>query len=151
MEPAGKAGTRASDRACAAQLVAPTRVNFIRLPLLALSMFALLAALWAGLLRLGWGLPAIQLGLYTAHGPLIVSGFLGTLISLERAVALGESGAYVAPSLSGLGALALIAGAPDLPAALLIMLGSVGLITNFLAILHRQVALFTVTMALGAV
>jgi hypothetical protein len=114
-------------------------------------MFALLSALWAGLLRLGLGLPAIQSGLYTAHGPLMVSGFLGTLISLERAVALGEGWAYVAPSLSGLGALALIAGVPDPPAALLITLGSAALIVNFLAILRRQAALFTVTMALGAV
>src|SRR5262249_25108796 len=87
----------------------------------------------------------------TAHGPLMVSGFLGTLISLERAVALGEGWAYVAPSLSGLGALALIAGVPDPPAALLITLGSAALIVNFLAILRRQAALFTVTMALGAV
>jgi hypothetical protein len=57
MEPARKAGTRASDWASAVQRV-PTRVNFIRLPLLRLSIFALLSALWAGLLRLGWGLPA---------------------------------------------------------------------------------------------
>jgi hypothetical protein len=151
MEPADQTKTRASDRAGAAQPATPTRVKYARLPQLALSMFALLAALWAGLLRLGWGLPAIQSGLYTAHGPLMVSGFLGTLISLERAVALGEGWAYAAPSLSGLGALALVAGVADFPAALLITLGSVSLIVNFLAILRRQAALFTVTMALGAV
>jgi hypothetical protein len=122
-----------------------------RLPLLALSIAALFAALWAGLLRLGWGLPPIQSGLFTAHGPLMVSGFLGTLISLERTVALGEDWAYAAPSLSGLGALALIIGVPDFPAALLITLGSAGLIANFLAILRKQTAWFTVTMTLGAV
>ncbi len=116
-----------------------------------LSFVTLLAALWAGLLRLGLGLPAIQSGLYIAHGPLMISGFLGTLISLERAVALGESWAYTAPSLTGAGALALILGIPDLPAALLITLGSLGLIGNFIAILRRQTAWFTVTMMLGAI
>jgi hypothetical protein len=69
MEPAEKVGTLASDRAGATQPAAPTRVKYAGLPLLALSMFALLSALWAGLLRLGLGLPAIQSGLYTAHGP----------------------------------------------------------------------------------
>ncbi|HJU10238.1 MAG TPA: hypothetical protein VJ728_05145, partial [Candidatus Binataceae bacterium] len=123
---------------------------YARALLLALSIAALVTALWGGLLRLGLGLPAIQSGLYTAHGPLMVSGFLGTLISLERAVALGESWAYATPSLCGLGVLALIVGIPDLPAALIITLGSLGLIANLLAILRRQRALFTITMALGA-
>lgn len=62
-----------------------------RFPLMALGMLALLAGVWAGLLRLGWGLPLLRHTLPTAHGPLMVPGFLGTLISLERAVALGLS------------------------------------------------------------
>jgi len=122
-----------------------------RAPLLGLSMLALLAALWAGLLRLGLRLPALQPGLYLAHGPLMVSGFLGTLISLERAVALDKRWSYAAPLLSGAGALALIAGAPVTIGAALITLGSAGLVANFSAILSRQTAIFTVTMALGAV
>jgi hypothetical protein len=52
-----------------------------------LTALALLAGLWAGLLRLGWQLPPLLLQLPAQHGPLMVSGFLGTLISLERAVA----------------------------------------------------------------
>lgn len=126
-------------------------MNYRRLPLLSLSIFALLAGLWAGLLRLGWSLPAVQPGLYVSHGPLMVCGFLGTLISLERAVALGQGWNYAAPVLSGAGALALIVGAPDPIGAALITLGSLGLLANFAAILHRQTALFTITMALGAV
>lgn len=61
-------------------------VGRIRFPLMGLGMLALLAALWAGLVRLGWGLPPLRPTLPIAHGPLMVSGFLGTLISLERAV-----------------------------------------------------------------
>jgi hypothetical protein len=128
-----------------------TTVPRARRPLLAVSMFALLAALWAGLLRLGFNLPAVRPGLYVSHGPLMVCGFLGTLICLERAVALGEGWSYAAPALSGAGALALIMGVPNPIGATLITLGSVGLIASFAAILHRQTALFTIIMALGAV
>jgi hypothetical protein len=113
-------------------------------------MFALIAALWAGLLRLGWSLPVIQPGLYVTHGPLMVCGFLGTLISLERAVALGERWNYAAPILSGIGALALTLGVPDPVGAVLITAGSLGLIANFIAIIRRQAALYTVTVGLGA-
>jgi hypothetical protein len=121
-----------------------------RLPLLALSILALLAALWAGLLRLGWALPALEPGLFAAHGPLMVCGFLGTLISLERAVALGSRWCYAAPALSAAGALGLIVGAPDPTGPVLITLGSLALVANFAAIIRRQAALFTITMALGA-
>lgn len=126
------------------------RIPIGRLALLALSMFALIAALWAGLLRLGWSLPVIQPGLYVTHGPLMVCGFLGTLISLERAVALGERWNYAAPILSGAGGLALMLAVPDPVGALLITAGSLGLVANFIAIIRRQAALFTVTMGLGA-
>ncbi|ACZ87154.1 hypothetical protein [Streptosporangium roseum] len=45
------------------------------------------------------------------HGPLMALGFLGTLICLERAVALRSRWGYTAPALSALGAVALAAGA----------------------------------------
>jgi hypothetical protein len=150
MEPVGKAKAAVSQSEGAAHPSAPVMVERARLALLALSMLALLAALWAGLWRLGWSLPAIQPGLYVGHGPLMVCGFLGTLISLERAVALGHGWSYAAPALSGAGALALIVGIAGPIGPVLITLGSLGLIANFAAILHRQTALFTITMALGA-
>jgi hypothetical protein len=59
-----------------------------RLPLLGLAGAALLAGLWAGLVRLGWAVPPGHPAWVANHGPLMISGFLGTLISLERAVAL---------------------------------------------------------------
>jgi hypothetical protein len=59
-----------------------------RVPLLALAWAALIGALWGGLLRLGWAWPTPQPSLALLHGPLMVCGFLGTLIGLERAVAL---------------------------------------------------------------
>ncbi len=118
-----------------------------RFPLMALGMLALLTALWGGLVRLGWPWPLPWPTLFIAHGPLMVCGFLGTLIGVERAVALGVFWPYAAPLLTAVGALALLAG---LPAPPLMTLGSLGLVAIFVVIMHRQWALATVTMALGA-
>ena len=121
-----------------------------RAPLLLPGMLALLAALWGGLLRLGWQLPVPPTPLAAFHGPLMVAGFLGTVIGMERAVALGGGWAYLAPLASGLGALALVAGSPGGSGPLLTTAGSLGLVLLFVAILFRQTAPFTVVMALGA-
>src|SRR5262245_49248428 len=118
-----------------------------RFPLMALGMLALLTALWGGLVRLGWDWPLPWPTLSIAHGPLMVCGFLGTLIGVERAVALGVFWPYAAPLLTAAGTLALLTG---LPAAPLMMLGSLGLVAIFVVIMRRQCALANGTMALGA-
>ena len=118
-----------------------------RFPLMALGMLALLTALWGGLVRLGWTWPVPSPTFSIAHGPLMVCGFLGTLIGVERAVALGVYWPYAAPLLTAAGALALLTG---LPAPPLMTLGSLGLVAIFAAIMHRQCTLATITMALGA-
>lgn len=122
-----------------------------RVPFLALGIIALLAGLLAALMRLGWQVRSIQPDLAAAHGPLMVCGFLGTLISLERAVALGNRWAYLAPLLIGLGAVALIVAMPAAVAPLLIGSGSLVLVVLFGVVIKRQPAVFTFTMALGAV
>ncbi len=122
----------------------------IRFPLMALAILALLAAMWGGLLRLGWRWPVLQPRLVIAHGPLMVSGFLGTLIGLERAVALNRRWMYAGPLASGVGTVLLIAGVPGWPGPLLMTLGSVGLLAIFVVIIRQQLALYTVTMGLGA-
>jgi len=114
---------------------------------MALGMLALLTALWGGLVRLGWAWPLPWPTLVIAHGPLMVCGFLGTLIGVERAVALGVFWPYAAPLLTAVGALALLAG---LPAPPLMTLGSLGLVAIFVVIMLRQCTMATVTMALGA-
>ncbi|HNP82414.1 MAG: hypothetical protein WAT38_17305 [Nitrospira sp.] len=121
-----------------------------RLPLLALGMLALLTGLWAGLARLGWDVPLPRPGFSSLHGPLMVSGFLGTLISLERAVALGRPWAYATPLLTGLGGVSLIVGAPLLAAQWLMLAGSLGLVAIFAAIIRRHPALYTFTMGGGS-
>ncbi len=122
-----------------------------RTPLLALGMLALLAGLWAGLLRLGWSPDAPRPTLALLHGPLMVCGFLGTVISLERAVALGKPWAYAAPVLTGAGGVLLVADIGTWHGLLLIAVGSAVLVGIFAAVLRIQFQLFAVVMALGAV
>ena len=62
-----------------------------RLALVVLAGVALLAGMWAGLVRIGWSLPTLQPDLVSLHGPLMLGGFLGPVIGLERAVALGRA------------------------------------------------------------
>lgn len=121
-----------------------------RIPLMALSIAGLLGALWAGLVRIGWAWPVGQPALPLAHGPLMVSGFLGSLIALERAVALGRPWAYLPPAVTGLGGVLLMLGAPVQVGAALITLGSLGLVNVFIHIVRSHPALYTRTMFLGA-
>lgn len=121
---------------------------------MALALSTLLIAMWAGLVRLGWGLPPIWSEFPEAHGGLMVCGFLGTLIGLERAVALRQRWAYGAPLLTALGGIGLMAGLQvgSLPLGqLLLVLGSFWLVAVYIAVLRIQSATFTVIMALGAI
>lgn len=114
------------------------------------AILTLVAGLWAALLRLGWNLPWLHPDLALDHGPLMIGGFLGTLIGLERAVALGRRWAYLAPALTALGGAGLVVGIAGLAGPLLIFLGSIVLVAVFCVIVRRQRAMFTLTMAGGA-
>ena len=118
-------------------------------PLLVLSIFALLAAMWAGLLRMGWNWPVLVNSLPVSHGPLMVSGFFGTLISLERAVALNKRWSYLGPVASGLGGLFLLMGWGGMLGPWLLTLGSLGLVVVFAAVLRQRSAVDTWMMAAG--
>lgn len=120
------------------------------LPLLGLGALALLAGLWAGLLRLGWPLPAVGPGLAAAHGPLMVGGFLGTVVALERAVALGRTWGFAAPALGGLGGMLLVAALPGAPASALLTLSSLLLLLIFLRLFQRRPEWPAGLLALGA-
>ena len=80
----------------------------------------------------------------------MISAFLGTLVSLERAVALRKNWAYAAPALSALGGLALIVGLPAEIGRGLITLGSLGLVIIFAYIYRLHPTTDVVTMALGS-
>jgi hypothetical protein len=127
-----------------------SNLSALRFGLMAAGMVALLGGLWSGLLRLGWVGPLLQANLPAAHGPLMVCGFLGTVISLERAVALGRSWAFLAPAATGVGGALTLAGVGGTGGPLLITAGSLGLVAIFGVVLSIQAVPFAIVMASGA-
>ena len=119
-------------------------------PLLGLAFLCLVLGIWAGLVRVGWAWPSLTPDFWLAHGPLMVSGFVGTLIAVERAVAIGRSWGYAAPVLTSVGALVLLVGMPAWIGPLLILGGSAVLDVLFAVILYRQPNPSTAVMFLGA-
>jgi hypothetical protein len=77
-------------------------------------------------------------------------GFLGTLVSLERAVALDRPWAYIAPLAAGAGALAALAGAPDSLGPALVTLGGAVLLAAHLVLHRLQPSAHNAVMGLGA-
>ncbi len=126
--------------------MAPRR---LAMPLLALAFLSLLLGIWSGLVRVGWPWPALTEDFWLAHGPLMVSGFVGTLIAVERAVAIGRSWGYAAPAFTAAGAFVMVA-TPLWIGPMLIVLGSVVLAALFAVILRRQPNPSTAAMVLGA-
>jgi hypothetical protein len=121
-----------------------------RLPVLALGGACLLLGLTGGLARLGAGTPSPQ-SAAAGHGVLMTLGFLGTLISLERAVALRHGWGYLAPVLSGSGGIAYVAGAPAPVPALFFAAAGAWLIGAYLVMWQVQPTMHIAIQALGAV
>lgn len=116
------------------------------LPFLLPAILALLFALWAGLNRIGWLLPSFP-KLSIAHGPLMVSGFLGVLIPLERAVAIRQKWMFAVPVLAGLGWVSLLL-APFI-GAILLTLASMGALMILGVMVRREPRIHTITMFAG--
>jgi len=125
-------------------------IAWLRVPLLILGFLALFAGVGAGLARLGWTVPEVAVSAAALHGPLMICGFFGTVIALERAVAVGYAWAYIGPLLAGAGGIAALAGVPAI-APWLFLTGGVVLLVATVDIFRRQAALFTFTLVAGAI
>lgn len=121
-----------------------------RVPLLVLGLAALVTGVLAGLARVGVSVPdfgAMQAGV---HAALMICAFFGTVISLERAVALGGGWPYLGPALAGGGGVLLLMGAPLVLAQGVFVLASAVLLGGSLVVTRKQMALFTVMLAIAA-
>jgi hypothetical protein len=122
-----------------------------RLGFLLLGGIALLAGLDGALLLLGLAAPVDSARLTAVHGPLMVFGFVGTVVVLERAVAVRRGWAYLAPGLLGAGGIALISPLPLPVGQAALVGGSAMLLAIYAAIWQKQAAVSTAVQALGAV
>lgn len=125
---------------------------FPRLLILITVVIALLGGMGSGLARLGWQMDSMSRSWLSVHGVLMISGFLGTLICLERAVALSSrySLSILVPIINALGAFALLVAPNSDLARWLLTVGSVGLLGLFGLMLRLHPSKDMIVMSLGA-
>jgi hypothetical protein len=112
---------------------------------------ALLVGIDAGLSLLDAWPPVDSGRLGEVHGILMVLGFVGTLIALERAVALGRPVGYAAPALLGLGALLLLPARTSGVGASLVTAGALALCLVYVPLWRRNRDDAILVSALGGV
>ncbi len=122
-----------------------------RVPLLVLALCALIVGLDAATILLGLPAPVTTDRLPEVHGMLMVIGFVGTLIALERAVALRRAAAFLSPILLGVGALLLVTPLPLRTGQLLMVGGSAVLVAIYVPLWQRRPDDAVTVQALGAV
>lgn len=114
----------------------------------------LAAAVAGGLLRAGVALPLPAGAAWPgqavlAHGFLMICGFMGTVIALERAVAVKGRLVFVAPLASALAGVAMLAGA-FAPAAWLAVVAALAFIGVNVVVVERQPAPHSAVLLAGA-
>jgi hypothetical protein len=155
-EPAGPSlhGLVMARRAVAARRGSSAAAMAARPAFFVLVAVALVTGILGGLLRTGVVIPAIrdsswlgQAGL--DHAALMVCAFLGTVIGLERAVAVKLRTAFLAPLASGLGGLCLLAGQRGAGGWLMVAASVVFIVVN-IVVVQRQPASHTWLLLVSA-
>jgi hypothetical protein len=88
--------------------------RLLHLPLLAVILGAMAVGILAGLGRIGWSVPSGGMDRAALHGPILIAGVFGTLIALDRAIAMRNvtartwTPADAAPVLGGAGTIVLL-------------------------------------------
>jgi len=126
-----------------------------RVMLMTLVVMSLISGIVGGLARWGLTLPSPLQAPWTTqalawHAALMIGGFLGTVIGIERAVALRTQWAFTAPACSASAVLFLLMDSARV-GALLLWLASVAFIAVNTVIVHRQSARHTWLLLLSAV
>lgn len=118
-----------------------------RLPFVILAMSCLLVGLWSGLSRIGWDIYILPVTAH--HGAIMVGGFLGTLISLEKIIPLKNKVLYLIPLASALSVLFFFL---ELPFAAIesLIISSCGLSVVFILYLIRERSMIYFLMLTGA-
>ncbi|HEY9473511.1 MAG TPA: hypothetical protein VIS06_06620, partial [Mycobacteriales bacterium] len=116
--------------------------------LLAGAMVAMLAGLWGALALLGFEVPA-STTTASDHGILMALGFLGTMIAVERAVALGRLWGWGAPAASAVGTVWLLVGDSSAAGKLLLVVAGLILLAIYVVLHQVQPSLHNALMALG--
>lgn len=109
---------------------------------------SLVAGIAGGLVRAGVAVPVAGAAV-AAHAFLMISAFMGTVIAIERAVAVKHAAAFAGPLASAVAGLTALAGAPE-AAAWLAVVAALAFVGVNLAVVRRQRATHTWLLLAGA-
>lgn len=113
-----------------------------------LVLISLVIGILAGLFRMGWAIPIGQVA--GEHGALMTGSFLGTLICLERIVALKKKWLYVIPVLSGMSLIFFLLDQQTI-AFMLLTIGSLGLLYIYVDLINRFKEYYFYIMMIGGI
>jgi len=99
---------------------------------------ALLVGLNAGLQLLGADAPVKLDRFPEIHGMLLALSFVGTVIALERTVALGKAAGYASPALLGISGLLMISPLPLWIGKAVLLAGTIAMVLVYLPLWRRQ-------------
>ncbi len=150
--PASRLALQPADAHSAA--LPPRALAALRVLMLALVALSLLAGIAGGLLRAGVTLPVLPDAAWPGraalfHAALMMGGFLGTVIGIERAVAVKLRAAFAAPVASSLGGLCLLLG-HTAPGAWLGVAAAIAFLGINAVVVRRQRAAHTWLLLAGA-
>jgi hypothetical protein len=119
-----------------------------RLPIIFFAMLCLLSGLWSGLNRIGWEVAFLPITPH--HGVIMVGGFLGTLIALEKIIPLKNKRLYFIPILNALSIAVFFLGQTQI-ALCLLLISSTALCFVFLYYFWKHRTIIYVLMFCGAI
>ena len=119
----------------------------IKLFFLLFAFSNLILGLISGLGRMGWEVPVPEV--YVHHGAIMVGGFLGSLIALEKIIPLKNYGFLIGPLFSASSILVFIAGEFQY-AFIMIILASLVLVIVYATYLKKQYSLYLLLAMIGA-
>lgn len=132
----------------------PVRALILRTLFLLVVASLLVSGVIGGLLRAGVAVPLPIRSVWPgqavlAHAFLMICAFMGTVIGIERAVAVKARAAFAAPVFSALAGVSMLAGA-SAAATWLAVLASLAFIAVNMAVVSRQKAAHTLLLLTGA-
>lgn len=125
-----------------------TMIKKERLLIVVFAMFCLLSGLWSGLNRIGWDITILPITAH--HGAIMVGGFLGTLIALEKIIPLKMKALYLIPVSNALSVVFFFANQPQISIYILVA-SSLSLAGVFLFYFRTQRTIIYILMLVGAV
>lgn len=121
--------------------------NIVPVLVLPFVMISLITGIWTGWIRIGWDFPFDKN--INEHGALMVGGFIGTLICLERTVSYKNKAAFLIPLINGLSVIFFLLKTPQ-TGFWFLLAGSTGLVLIYFKLYSEFREIYILIMLSGS-